>query len=64
MMTPMIVAHQELRGAPGDEAAADIRLGRLARPEEIAAVIRFLLSPDASFVTGTVVVADDGVSAQ
>lgn len=35
-------------------------LGRLAEPIEIAKVARFLLSEDASFVTGSVIVADGG----
>ena len=33
-------------------------LRRVAQPEEIAAVIRFLLSEDSSFITGQVVTAD------
>ena len=38
-------------------------LGRLAQPEEIAAVIAFLASPQASFVTGTTLEADGGWAA-
>jgi len=35
-------------------------LGRLGRPEEIAKVVRFLLSDDASFVTGSYYLIDGG----
>jgi NAD(P)-dependent dehydrogenase (short-subunit alcohol dehydrogenase family) len=36
-------------------------LGRMAAPEEIASVIRFLVSPEAGFVTGSPLVADGGL---
>ena len=39
-------------------------LGRLGRPEEIASVIHFLASEEASFMTGAIVVADGGVTAR
>jgi NAD(P)-dependent dehydrogenase (short-subunit alcohol dehydrogenase family) len=38
-------------------------LKRIGRPEDIAGVVRFLLSDDAGFVTGQAIVADGGVTA-
>jgi NAD(P)-dependent dehydrogenase (short-subunit alcohol dehydrogenase family) len=35
-------------------------LGRIGQPEEIAAAAAFLLSPDASFITGADLLADGG----
>ncbi|MFS0646801.1 SDR family NAD(P)-dependent oxidoreductase [Siminovitchia sp. 179-K 8D1 HS] len=39
-------------------------IGRLGEPEEVASVVRFLASDDASFITGTSVLVDGGYTAQ
>ena len=41
-----------------------VPLGRAAQPEEIAGVIAFLASDDASFVTGTTIPVDGGIVAK
>ncbi|MGA8207263.1 MAG: 3-oxoacyl-ACP reductase FabG [Candidatus Dormiibacterota bacterium] len=42
------------------EAAARVPLGRLGQPEDIAAVIAFLCSADASYVSGQVIYVNGG----
>lgn len=55
------VLEDKLRGSL-EAFRPGIPLGRLSEPEDQAAAAEFLLSPDASFVTGTSVHVDGGVS--
>jgi dihydroanticapsin dehydrogenase len=45
------------------ELLARVPLGRQGTPEEIAGVVMFLVSEDASYVTGQAVIADGGMTA-
>lgn len=42
-------------------AKSHIPLGRIGKPEEIAATAAFLLSPGAAYITGTVINVDGGI---
>jgi NAD(P)-dependent dehydrogenase (short-subunit alcohol dehydrogenase family) len=44
--------------------AFPVPVGRSAQPDEVAALIAFLLGPDARFLCGSVVFCDGGTDAQ
>ncbi len=53
---------RELAGDRVEELAGEIPAGRLGRPEEVAALVTWLLSDDASYVNGSTLLIDGGAA--
>ncbi|HVF76529.1 MAG TPA: SDR family NAD(P)-dependent oxidoreductase [Acidimicrobiales bacterium] len=64
---PAIVDTPLIRNAFGDDAIAGLGmlqpLGRVGQPEEVARLVRYLVSDDAVFITGSVYPIDGGLTA-
>jgi meso-butanediol dehydrogenase / (S,S)-butanediol dehydrogenase / diacetyl reductase len=61
--TPMTASGLAHRGLTKEQLAAEIPLGRIANPDEIAKVL-FLASDDSSFMTGAMMSVDGGSTAE
>jgi 3-oxoacyl-[acyl-carrier protein] reductase len=52
----------DLDGAAREELSDSIPLGRIGEPGDVASVVRFLVGPGASYITGQVLVVDGGMA--
>jgi 3-oxoacyl-[acyl-carrier protein] reductase len=58
---PGLIETDMIKDAPVDQIKQIIPMARLGKPQEVASVIRFLCSDDASYVTGQVIGINGGI---
>jgi NAD(P)-dependent dehydrogenase (short-subunit alcohol dehydrogenase family) len=62
--TPLVKGLMQREPGRLDAVIADIPLGRMSKPEEIASAVLWLCSPGASFMIGQTVMPDGGYCAR
>lgn len=62
VVAPGLVDTDMIRDAPLENIKQMIPMGRIGRPGEVAKVVRFLCSDDASYITGQVISVNGGMS--
>ena len=60
-VAPGLIATEMLQGLPVEMIKQIIPMGRTGLPEEVAKVVRFLCSDDASYITGQVIAVNGGM---
>lgn len=61
VVAPGLIETGMINGAPIDNIKNLIPMARIGKPEEVATVVRFLCSDDASYITGQVITVNGGM---
>lgn len=61
VVAPGLIETDMIKGAPVDNIKNLIPMARIGKPEEVATVVRFLCSGDASYITGQVITVNGGM---
>jgi 3-oxoacyl-[acyl-carrier protein] reductase len=61
VVAPGLIDTEMIKGAPLEKIKEIIPMARIGRPEEVAKVVRFLCSDDASYITGQVISVNGGM---
>lgn len=61
VVAPGLIETDMIKEAPAEQIKQMIPMARLGKPEEVARVIRFLCSEDASYMTGQVIGINGGI---
>ncbi|MGK0265189.1 MAG: 3-oxoacyl-[acyl-carrier protein] reductase, partial [Planctomycetota bacterium] len=63
VIAPGLINHEHSHRESQARMLAKVPAGRLGHPQDITAMVRYLLSDDASYVTGQVLTIDGGLQA-
>ncbi|MFH1131305.1 MAG: 3-oxoacyl-ACP reductase FabG [Pseudomonadota bacterium] len=61
VVAPGLIETDMIKGIPLDDLKQKIPMARVGQPEEVARVVRFLCSNDASYITGQVITVNGGM---
>ena len=61
VVAPGLIETEMIKDAPVERIKDVIPMARIGRPEEVAKVVRFLCSEDASYITGQAISVNGGM---